>query len=233
VLDQVREKLKIGQTCRVVSTQVIEAGVDLDFPLVLRAVGPLDSIIQAAGRCNREGHLERGRVIVFEPEGGGTPQGSYRTATNVTRSLLGYGNMNPDDPAWARRYFQLLFQSVVTDREGIQELRRSLDYPEVARKFQMIEPTETVVIPNYGTPEQRRSVQRILEQLRSSTPRGRDLLRRLQPFVVSVYQYQLPSLQQSNLIAEVMSGLYEWRGAYDDIRGIGGVTSLDPDTLVA
>jgi CRISPR-associated endonuclease/helicase Cas3 len=158
VLEQVRDRLKSRQTCRLVSTQVIEAGVDLDFPLVLRAVAPLDGIIQAAGRCNREGHLERGRVIVFEPEGAGTPPGPYRTATNVTRSLLGYGNMDPDNPAWARRYFQLLFQSVYTDREGIQELRRSLDYPEVARKFQMIEPTETVVIPNYGTPEQRRSV---------------------------------------------------------------------------
>ena len=58
VIEQIKARLQAGQTCRVVSTQLIECGVDLDFPLAFRALAGLDSIAQAAGRCNREGRLE-------------------------------------------------------------------------------------------------------------------------------------------------------------------------------
>ena len=75
VLDRVRKRLCEGKPCRVISTQLIEAGVDIDFPIVFRALTGLDSIAQAAGRCNREGLLERGNVFVFVP---------------ASRKLLGY-----------------------------------------------------------------------------------------------------------------------------------------------
>lgn len=72
VITEVKRRLNAGEACRLVSTQVVEAGVDIDFPLVLRAFGPLDSIIQAAGRANREGKLAgKGRVIIFDPLEGG------------------------------------------------------------------------------------------------------------------------------------------------------------------
>ena len=141
VIAEMHERLQAGRPCLVVSTQVIEAGVDVDFPFVLRAVGPLDGIIQAAGRCNREGTLAEGRVLVFEPVIGGLPGGSYRAATGQTRVLLGSGSLDPDDPVTTRSYFRALYALLNTDRARIQPLRRSLDYPEVGRAFRTTSPT--------------------------------------------------------------------------------------------
>ena len=67
-LDEIRQRLKAGQTCRVVSTQVMEAGIDVDFPVGFRALAGLDSIIQAAGRVNREMRNAVRRMFVFRPQ---------------------------------------------------------------------------------------------------------------------------------------------------------------------
>ena len=73
-----------------VSTQLIEAGVDLDFPVVFRAWAPADSLQQAAGRCNRSARLAEGRVVIFDPEGGGHPaDSSYKVALHATASYFG------------------------------------------------------------------------------------------------------------------------------------------------
>lgn len=233
VINEVKSRLCRVEPCRLVSTQVVEAGVDLDFPLVLRALGPLDGIIQAAGRCNREGRLTQGRVVVFRPEGGGMPKGSYRTGVDITEAMLRSGPIDMDDPTTAVQYFWRLFPVLGTDREGIQELRASLNYPEVARRFRMIDDdTVGVVITNFGSPEQRSDVKNNIEELRSGTPRARHLLRRLQPYTVSMYRRQVPAMDNAGLLWEVTPGLYEWRGRYDAVRGIGGVTSLDPDALI-
>jgi CRISPR-associated endonuclease/helicase Cas3 len=125
VIREVKRRLVAGEPCRLVSTQVIEAGVDLDFPLVLRALGPLDSVIQAAGRCNREGKLPCGRVIVFRPQDGGLPPGAYKAAAGITARIQAEGHADPDDPAFARRYFRLLYETIDTDREEIQRCGKS------------------------------------------------------------------------------------------------------------
>jgi CRISPR-associated endonuclease/helicase Cas3 len=229
---EVKRRLDAGEPCRLVSTQVVEAGVDLDFPFVMRALGPLDSVIQAAGRCNREGTLEVGKVVVFRPSDGGSPPGTYRTGIGITGALLGSGSPDPHDPALATKYFTQLFESIDADRERIQEKRRAFDYPEVARRFRMIDDdTEPVAITSYGTDGERRQVRHLLEPLRHGAPDSRALLRALQPYLVSLRKREAERHRSSGLISEVTPGLGEWMGDYDAVRGLVD-RDLDPDSLV-
>jgi len=227
VIKEVKRRLDDGEPCLLISTQVVEAGVDLDFPLVVRALGPLDSIIQAAGRCNREGRLGQGRVIVVRPRDGGMPQGTYSAAVRVTGSLLGAGDLDPDDPDVSRTYFQRLYRSVETDRESIQEHRKKLEYPTVAERFRMIDDeTESVAITTYGSDEEQKSVRRLLDQLRIGTPHARVVLRRLQPYLVSVRTREAERYKRQGWISPITPGIGEWLGRYDPI---GGLIAADTD----
>ena len=234
VIQEVRRRLERGEACRLVSTQVVEAGVDLDFPVVMRAVGPLDSIIQAAGRCNRAGRMDAGRVVVFQPkEGSAPPLGSYKLATDTTLRMLNAGPLDLDNPETVTEFFRGVYQFADHDAKGIQEKRRSFDYPEVASRFRMIDDaTLEAVVPKYGTGEERERVGRMLEPLRNGTPAARSVIRSLQPWTVQIYLNQASGMLRSGLLSEVMPGLYEWRGDYDEVTGIGGITALDPDALI-
>jgi CRISPR-associated endonuclease/helicase Cas3 len=217
VIAEVRRRLAAGEPCLLVSTQVVEAGVDIDFPVVHRAMGPLDAIIQAAGRCNREGRLAEGRVVVFESEGGHTAPGFYRTATDEARTVLARGvDLNTLDGV--RPYYQLLYHDVDTDRHRIQNYRRSLDYPEVAARFRVIaDDGVSVLVPNY---ECSKWIERCIESLSSRAADPRQALRQLQPYIVNVFRRRADEYARRGLLSEVMPGLYVWRGQYDRIRGV-------------
>lgn len=231
VIAEIRTRLAAGAPCRLVSTQVIEAGVDLDFPLVARALGPLDGMIQAAGRCNREGRLARGRVIVFQPAEGGLPPGAYRTAAGVTRALLGRGALDPDDPDVARAYFRQLYQTVDTDAQRIQPLREAFDYPEVARRFRLIADDTTTVVAPYGDTAERHHVANLIERLRRGAPDSRAILRALQPYLVTVRTREAARHARRGLIAPIVPGVGEWLGAYHPVHGLVG-DDPSPDALV-
>ena len=240
VIAEIRQRLGNGEPCHVVSTQVVEAGVDLDFPLVLRAIGPMDSIIQAAGRCNRNGSLDEGRVIVFQPETGTFPPGNYRTATQKTIAMLNAGHNDLDDPDVAAQYFRRLYQDVATDACQVQEKRKALDYPEVARQFKMIDDdTVSAVVTGetaFRAADKLEEWPKILDAiaaLRRGSKNTRHLLRQMQPWAVSLYRREALEKERAGLLDEIMPGLYEWRGAYNEITGIGGVKTIDPDTLIA
>jgi CRISPR-associated endonuclease/helicase Cas3 len=229
VLAEVRRRLDGGEPCRLVATQVVEAGVDLDFPLVLRALGPLDRVVQAAGRCNREGRLDGlGRVVVFAPEEGRQPPGAYRVGTDTTQVLLRAApdGLDLDDPAVYRDYFRRFYDGMELDREGVQRLRRSFDYPEVARRFRLIEEDTVSLVVRYRGAgekgEEGTDVDALLEALRARPQRGRAILSRLQPYLVGVRQAALDRYRQDGLVLEVIEGLWEWGGKYDAVRGLGG-----------
>ncbi len=191
----VRWRLRNKQACRLVSTQLIEAGVDVDFPIVWRALAPMDSIVQTAGRCNREnlltdenGNAKPGEVIVFRPENHSLPSGIYKTATGLTATLLHGMDMEKltTDPALFERYFDQLYQLVPTDRQ-IQDEREKLHFRKVAGLARVIEDDTQAVIVPYG---QAIDIVRDIRERRVETgkPRiDRNDLRGLQRYVVNLH----------------------------------------------
>lgn len=156
VLERVRSRLSTGQPCILISTQCVEAGVDLDFPLVLRMIAPLDAIAQAAGRCNRSAaRPEPGEVIVFSLDGNlreQCPDPLYYEATRLTRQMISeqpemFDLMSESQfAAFYQRWYHLL-----PEQEKIENLRRavhSLDFPRVERTYRLIEQRQiSVLVP--------------------------------------------------------------------------------------
>ena len=214
VLKKVRRRLNENRFCWLVSTQVIEAGVDIDFPLVYRALGPLDSIVQAAGRCNREGCLpDKGRVVVFRPMDAKLPGGVYRVATEITARLLVEIPTDHlcDEPELFSRYFGELFQDVATDHQrgrecSIQEDRKELRFREVARKAKVIsDDTQAVITPMKEATEE---VDAIRERAKTGGSRfTREDLRRLQRFMVNLHLRDFQKLETMGLLHPLLPGM--------------------------
>ncbi|MFS8068874.1 MAG: CRISPR-associated endonuclease Cas3'', partial [Byssovorax sp.] len=152
VLATIKERKQRGEPVRLVATQLVEAGVDLDFAVVYRALGGLDALAQAAGRCNREGRLDGlGELRVFvaptKP-----PRGVPEAALAVTLGMLA-GNSDLDlfAPASFTAYFQRLFGTRCLDEKRIQEARAALKFKDVADLFKLIDDewSAPIVVP-YG-----------------------------------------------------------------------------------
>lgn len=161
VLDDVRRRLKSvpARKIRLIATQCIEAGVDVDFPIVYRALAPLEAIAQAAGRCNRHGLRDTESVIVFKPidEKGLYPPG-YDEAVGTTETFLAdvrRVNGNLDDveilnsPERLRAYFRQFYgltgrgRDELDDEKTLHDAIRRYDFEAVAENYQLIK-TDTV-----------------------------------------------------------------------------------------
>ena len=232
VLDEVKRRLDANEPCLLVATQVVEAGVDIDFPFVLRALGPLDRIVQAAGRCNREGKLERGRVIIFRTEEGRTPPGAYSTGTGVAEMLLAETGINLHAPELYQRYFKGLYQRVNLDNKQIQDQRQHYNFEEVARRYRYIaDDGLPVVVPYERTLPDGTVLDRALGDLQDKRGNPRDLWRKLQPFLLNIRRWDLEQLERQALVVPVTESLYRWTGKYDKDLGIGRRLP-NPESLV-
>ncbi len=169
VLDEVRGRLVKGLPCRLISTQCIEAGVDVDFPVVYRALAPLDAIAQAAGRCNREGrqtdnngNRRMGGVRVFEPDVTGDyrkryPTWAYYQAAEVTRSMLikarrsGLAELDLNDPQVFREYYRELYDlsRPETLNNELASAITSIDFVRVAKEYRLIDQSAIQVLVPY------------------------------------------------------------------------------------
>ncbi len=213
VLKKAKRCLENDEPCRLVATQVVEAGVDIDFPVVYRALGPLDSIVQAAGRCNREGRLDKGRVVVFRPTDAKLPSGVYRAATDISTRLLDQLSVDDlsEDPALFSRYFDELFQYVPTDHQrrrecSIQEDREALRFREVARKARVIvDDTQTIIAPRANALEK---VMTLRERAQTRGSRlTREDLRDLQRFMVNLHRRDFQKLDAMGLLRPLLPGV--------------------------
>lgn len=228
VLETVRERLRREEPCLLVSTQAVEAGVDLDFPVVYRALGPLDRIVQAAGRCNREGKMQgKGRVVIFQPQEGKVPLGEYKTAVDETTKLLQQQHLDLNNPSIFENYFRDLYQGVCSDKHDIQRLRASFNYPKVAEKFKSIASDTTAVVIQYDN-----HIRALLQQIQIRGLFSRDH-RALQPYLVNLRDREFK--QADGLREEIAPSLWVWHGNYDAVKGIGignRAISYDPADLI-
>jgi len=156
VFESVKDDLSNGRNCILVATQCVEAGVDLDFPKVYRAMAPLDSIAQASGRCNRHGAREFGDFRVFETIDRALPRDkAYKIGTAITRSILrSQGNIDLNDPAIFRSFYSEMYAitelgNPTTGRQkALFEATVSHDFVKVAELYRIIEDnTVQVVVP--------------------------------------------------------------------------------------
>lgn len=215
IIQQIKARLKANIPTRVVSTQLVEAGVDVDFPVVYRALAGLDSIAQAAGRCNREGQMERGEVVVFVPPKP-APPGLLRKGEDACRSVLHAHIGQPLERGLFAKYFEKLYHACDLDAQGIGELLKvdgqtlAVNFRSAAEKFKLIQDEDSapVIVRYCGECGRDNSVSVLLKKLKTDGPE-RWLMRKLQRYTVSVHRREVMKLRSQGDIEEIMPGLFE------------------------
>nr|WP_276570294.1 CRISPR-associated endonuclease Cas3'' [Thiocystis minor] len=212
ILAEIRERLADGERCRVVSTQLIEAGVDVDFPVVYRAMGGVDAIAQAAGRCNREGQQDQGVTWVFEPDESEhpIPRGYLRRAADAAREILPL-HADPLALDTVEAYFRLHYwknqdlwdQHAILDGFNFapsdRELPFRFNFATVAERFRFIADTQRPVIVPWGE-----TGRKLVDQLRAThrmkLPPPAGIARRLQRYSVTIPQFAWQNAQAQGLL---------------------------------
>ncbi|MFA4837032.1 MAG: CRISPR-associated helicase Cas3', partial [Dehalococcoidia bacterium] len=233
---EIKRRLADGIPTRVISTQLVEAGVDVDFPVVYRALAGLDSVAQAAGRCNREGMREKGMVVVFVPPSK-IPAGHLRQAAEIGRRLMAQDCADILSPDRFGIFFRELYwlKGDDLDKKGIlQDLGKDSDFRfsfrTAAKNFQLIDESQQApIIVAYGDGAG------FIKLLEKGEPE-RWLLRKLQRYVVNLPRYLHEKLVAEGAVRELHPGIYvQGHGAlYHDNLGFCPDKSLiyEPDELM-
>lgn len=210
-LKTIREKLQTGEDVIVISTSLIEAGVDIDFPVVIRSIAGIDSIIQAAGRANREGELEIGKVLIFEPssENGKIPK-AIQDLASITKEVIAVLKNKAFELEGIKMYFNILYNSSSSsdklDTENIlnefevSSSVQKLNFETVAKKYKIMkENTKSIVINNTDESKQ------LVKEIRGGVFK-KESVRKLQQYSVSVYENEYRKLLNDNALEVLRSG---------------------------
>lgn len=210
IIRLIRARLRKGLPIRVISTQLVEAGVDIDFPVVYRALAGLDSIAQAAGRCNREGKLneigKRGEVHVFVPPNP-APRGLLRKGEDTTRNLCAIG-FDPHQPDAFTRYFQLFYSRVNDTGSRFRDWlvkdvnpHMQVQFRTAAEEFKLIDDqAQRPVIVRHGGNE------KLIRSLKAVGPK-REIMRKLQRYTVNVPVRMAAAMQADGRLEEPWPGI--------------------------
>jgi CRISPR-associated endonuclease/helicase Cas3 len=212
VLSEVRERLKSSNhaACRLIATQCVEAGVDVDFPVAWRALGPLDGIAQVAGRCNREGKLmEKGRMVVFLPERETSreylyPPGGYKEATETTKTLFEKKKneavekgisfekaFDMYDPELFDEYYQLLYNltgltEFDPDRNELANAIHLRSFVKVSQEYRLIPQKNINVLVPYK--DEIAKFNELSDRLTEQQRLTRDWIQEARPVTISIYR---------------------------------------------
>jgi len=200
-LAEIKQRLKENLPVTVISTSMVEAGVDLDFPVVYRSIAGIDSIIQAGGRANREGKLSSGKVIIFKPVGddGKIPR-SLQNAAKLGKEVIDCLGEKAFELEGIKMYFELLYSTKDVDKQKILsefEMKRDIivkmNFATVAEKFNLIEDnTCGIVIDCDGSNE-------LIANLRKGEY-DYQLIRKLQRYSISVYKWEFENLKNMHAL---------------------------------
>lgn len=201
VLNEIKKAVAEEKTCRVISTQLVEAGVDLDFPIVFRSMAGIDSLAQAAGRCNREGMLaEHGLFYIFYPESG-LPTGHFRQTAETADTVMRH-HPDPLSLEAVEEYFKTLYwmKGEQLDANHLMEILRDgvrkgdVPFRDVHEKFKIIKDgMESIVIPWDNNAE------RIIQGMRYAENPG-VFTRPAQPYTVQVFPNVLSPLLDAGCV---------------------------------
>ena len=211
VISAIRERLKNGEECRVVSTQLIEAGVDIDFPVVFRSISGIDSIVQAAGRCNREGIRGNSFVYVFEPEDASCLGIGYLKLTSQIGNYVVNDVGDLLSLEAISKYFSELFYTTEDriDSHDILIMINNLSvkcmeykFESISRDFKFIDNEGVQIIIPHG------EGRLLVDSLRNCNYGLRSILRRLNGFSINVPEHVVKKLIKGVHLDEVSDGIY-------------------------
>lgn len=237
LIKEIKQKLIKNESVRVISTQLVEAGVDIDFPVVYRALAGLDSIAQAAGRCNREGLLQGlGKVNVFvAPKK--APMGILRKATETTTNMLYSYEGDPLEFSLFEKFFSELYWKANSldknDIIGLLQPTRDDDlgifFRTASNRFRIIDDSnQKTILVRYAQGDV------LIDSLKQNGP-DRSLLRKLQRYSVNIYNYDFQKLLNKASIEEIQPKIFAQVSRFDYSESCGLLVDeieYDPEKFI-
>ena len=215
VISEIKDKLRNGEPIRVISTQLVECGVDIDFPVVFRALAGMDSVAQSAGRCNREGKLKCGFVYLFNPPKD-NPSGLLRKGSDVTKDLLELHNYQLSlIPEIYKEYFTKYYKKLNdfdkcdfkgTMLDGRQECK--FQFRTLSDNYHLIDNAfQGTVYVHYCSPKTGKDNLNLLNMLKSGDVNKR-LFRKLGRYSVNLPRNEIEELVKAGRIEKPMEGIF-------------------------